>query len=673
MGGRTTAVRSGKDFRTVAHSSGVSVTIAVPTFRRLDLLRHLLPQLSAQIDDARARCRFLADADILVVDNDPEETAAGAVADVVAGLAHRVVVIHEPVPGVSAVRNTSLDRTIDRDVLIFIDDDETPHPGWLVHLLQTWHESGAAAVAGRVVSEFQVEPDPWVRAGDFFRRRSLPTGTPIEVAATNNLLLDRSVIAGLGLHFDPSLGRSGGEDTVFTRSLTRSGALMVWCNEAVVTDIVPADRVSRAWVLARAYSYGNSSAIAELRLTGGPAAMVARLRWILLGGLRIVAGTARSLFGRAARNPRHDARGRRTARRGAGMVAGALGRIYHEYDRPDSAPVTVLESFPVPRPTTNPYITQLHRALLDEPGLTVITFSWRAALLEHYDVFHTHWPEILVDGHSRLKKAVRQALFGLLLLRLRVRRTPVVRTLHNLEIPSGLSAVQRGLLARLDRLVTTRIVLNETTQVPASDHPELLLHGDYRSWFAGEPRVPAVPGRVGYVGLIRRYKNVAALVRAFRQLPNEQAASLHISGRPSSDELLSELGEAADGDPRITIRPEFLDDAQLAREVQESELLVLPYQEMHNSGTVLLALSFHRPVLVPDNPTTAALAAEVGSVWVQRYAGEFTSGALARALAAVRAAGLIGSDRAPDLHRRSWSTAGAQHLAVFRGALRRRS
>ncbi len=60
-----------------------------------------------------------------------------------------------------------------------------------------------------MISEFDAEPEPWVQAGDFFRRRRLSTGTEVTVAATDNLLLDMAVIRGAGwrctrLHHFPS-------------------------------------------------------------------------------------------------------------------------------------------------------------------------------------------------------------------------------------------------------------------------------------------------------------------------------------------------------------------------------------------------------------------------------------------------------------------------------------
>ena len=48
-------------------------------------------------------------------------------------------------------------------------------------------------------------------------------------------------------------------------------------------------------------------------------------------------------------------------------------------------PIRVLQSFPAPRPTTNPYIVMLARSLAATPGLAVRTFTWRTALAGRYD------------------------------------------------------------------------------------------------------------------------------------------------------------------------------------------------------------------------------------------------------------------------------------------------
>ncbi|MGY1854930.1 glycosyltransferase family 2 protein [Modestobacter sp. SYSU DS0290] len=307
------------------------VTVAVPTFRRPDDLRALLPVLLEQARAVTAGSGGRHPVEVLVVDNDPDGSAAAVAA---AWAASGVRYVTEPRPGIAAVRNRALDEAAGSALLAFIDDDELPQDRWLELLLATWDRSRAAAVSGRVLAEYQGELDPWLRAGEFFRRRSLPTGTAIGTAATGNLLLDLRQVRAHGVRFDAGLGLGGAEDTLFSRSLARAGAAMVWCDEAVVVDQVPAERMTRRWVLTRAWSHGNATTLTDLRLADGRADRLrARARGCARGATRVAGGAARWSAGLLLRSPRHQARGLRTLLRGAGMVGGALGLVYQEYAR----------------------------------------------------------------------------------------------------------------------------------------------------------------------------------------------------------------------------------------------------------------------------------------------------------------------------------------------------
>lgn len=304
-----------------------TLVVAILTYQRPDDLVGALPRFLEQVDSLDGRL----DAHLLVVDNDPAASAR----EFVTGYDHpRLRYVHEPRPGIAAGRNRALDEAHDRDVLVFADDDERPSPRWLLDLVQTWQRTGATCVVGPVVSEYEVEPTGWLAAGRFFDRRRMPTGSPITVAATNNLLVDLRRLAPTGLRFDEAFGLSGGSDTLFTRSLALRGEPMVWCDEAVVVDVVPASRTTRTWVLARARRTGNSATRVDVVLAGSPARrLLARVRGVVRGAVRVAGGAARTLVGVLTRSQVHDARGRRSVQRGLGMIAGALGHVVYEYRR----------------------------------------------------------------------------------------------------------------------------------------------------------------------------------------------------------------------------------------------------------------------------------------------------------------------------------------------------
>ena len=307
------------------------VAIAVLAYRRPGDLAAALPLILEQARELNGDPDAAADVDVLVIDNDPALTAKPVVDSLASGLVRYVA---EPVPGISAGRNRALDENADRDLLVYLDDDERPRPGWLTALVRTWRETGATAVMGRVVSEFDGALDPWVAAGSFFTRRSMTTGTPIEVAAAGNLLIDLQQVRELGVRFHDDFGLAGGEDTLFSRQLVAAGGRIVWCEESVATDRVPAERATRAWVLRRALSHGNTASVIDVHLAAGRGGrMVSRLRGTGRGVIRVLGGTGRFVFGILGGSIRHRARGLRTACRGAGMVSGALGFVYREYAR----------------------------------------------------------------------------------------------------------------------------------------------------------------------------------------------------------------------------------------------------------------------------------------------------------------------------------------------------
>jgi succinoglycan biosynthesis protein ExoM len=301
------------------------VTIAMLTYRRPADLMVAIPTVLAQIPADAARV------ELLVVDNDPAGSASAAVAEFGDP---RLRYVHEPKPGIAAARNRALDSSGNDGLLIFIDDDERPADHWLDNLLATHHRYGAAAVVGAVVSEYDVEPDEWITAGRFFDRRRLPTGTSVDVAATNNLLLDLAQVGAIGLRFDERFGQSGGSDTLFTRQLAASGAALIWCDEAVVIDRVPASRLTRRWVLQRAFRSGNSWTRTSLVLADGRLGRFrVRLASIGIGSLRLAGGGARYLAGTVSRSLSLRVRGLRTIARGGGMAAGATGYVFSEYKR----------------------------------------------------------------------------------------------------------------------------------------------------------------------------------------------------------------------------------------------------------------------------------------------------------------------------------------------------
>ncbi len=329
--------------------------------------------------------------------------------------------------------------------------------------------------------------------------------------------------------------------------------------------------------------------------------------------------------------------------------------------------LSVLQSFPTPRTTTNPFLSQLVDALPED--VTTTCFSWHAALFGDYQVFHVHWPEHLIRDQNPMRRYARRVLFALLLVRLRAARIALVRTVHNESPHEAMAYTDRRLLRSSDSLTAVWIRLNPRTVVPRPDQSVTIPHGHYRAWFSDHVVPDAVPGRLLFFGLIRPYKGVSRLLEAFSEI-EDPSATLQVVGQivphPSAAKLLADIDGARDTDERISARLEYVADSELATAIGQAELIVLPYADMHNSGAALLALSLGRPLLVPRSVVTEDLAAEVGPGWVILYEGELNAADLGRALRQVRHEARRAT---PDLSRREWAQIGLRHRDAYDAAL----
>jgi beta-1,4-mannosyltransferase len=325
-------------------------------------------------------------------------------------------------------------------------------------------------------------------------------------------------------------------------------------------------------------------------------------------------------------------------------------------------PITVLQSVTAPGPTIK-FIDQVVRYAPDDVGFTF--FGWREALFGSYDVLHVHWPEYFTRGSSRPVTAAKRILFRLLLSRLRRRRTPVVRTVHNLQPHSRGDSAENGLLARLDALTTVDVHLNECTP-DRGIRAVVISHGDYREQLDGFQRSAPNPGRILFIGRIEPYKGVLELIEVVGSMPVDRV-ELRVVGRPAA-EMRERIVRATSGPGgihrNVSCRLDFVSDAAMVEEITSSQVVVLPYREMHNSGVLLVALSLGRPVLVPATCVNDAIAREVGDGWVMRYEGPLTPDQIEQALRSSRAL-----DGLPMLDGRDWRTVAEAYAEVYRAAV----
>ena len=223
------------------------------TFRRPELLGLLLARLATQ----KTGRQFTFS--VVVSDNDRGRSAERVVAEQRKTAAVPIEYCVEPEQNIALARNQALAHATG-DFIAFIDDDELPEPDWLARLYESCVKFAAAGVLGPVKPYFKEPPPAWVIEGKFYERPTHETGfvVPLNEGRTGNLLFRRAILDGMDEVFRREFG-GGGEDRDFFRRVMGQGHVFVWCNEAVVHELVPPNRWKRSFMIKRALLRGKMS------------------------------------------------------------------------------------------------------------------------------------------------------------------------------------------------------------------------------------------------------------------------------------------------------------------------------------------------------------------------------------------------------------------------------
>jgi len=215
-----------------------------------------LKQLLDGLEDQRTEALFSYSA--VVADNDAAQSARQVVKDFSVTSHVHVTYCFESQQNIALARNNALEHA-EGDFIVFIDDDEFPADDWLCHLFKTCLAYGVDGVLGPVKPSFESDPPEWVKKGKFFDRPTFDTGYKVnwDEARTGNVLFKREILNAVDIPFRSEFATAG-EDVDFFRRMMEKGRTFVWCNEAVVHEVVPGSRCTRSYLLKRALLRGSN-------------------------------------------------------------------------------------------------------------------------------------------------------------------------------------------------------------------------------------------------------------------------------------------------------------------------------------------------------------------------------------------------------------------------------
>jgi glycosyltransferase involved in cell wall biosynthesis len=269
----------------------------------------------------------------------------------------------------------------------------------------------------------------------------------------------------------------------------------------------------------------------------------------------------------------------------------------------------------------------------------IFNYSYFFSFFRRADIFHVHWPDGTLFGVHWPKHLVKLAFFLSYVFLCKALRRPIVWTVHNIGAhESDYPRIERYLwdvfLPRVAWAIhlcpaSLEAIKRLTTNVPPGS---VIPHPHYRFVYSPLRRSTDPRSLLGYAsdtfvvssfGLIRPYKGFEDLIRLFRNWRTENVR-LHISGQAMFPTIAVELQTLAADDDRISLDLRDLPPQELSDLVQASNVIVLPYNKIMNSGVAAAALSIGTPIIGPAGGCILDYSEKLGAEWVLMFKDKLT-------------------------------------------------
>jgi beta-1,4-mannosyltransferase len=243
------------------------------------------------------------------------------------------------------------------------------------------------------------------------------------------------------------------------------------------------------------------------------------------------------------------------------------------------------------------------------------SLRWLMDHLRSVDYVHLHWPSFLYRGKTAGETVSGFGRFLFFLGLIRRRGVRLAWTVHNLyphdpcPLP-GIDWTARRALIRTGSLFLIHGPSAEKAalrEFPAMrGRTQLIEHGHWIDYYPNSITRLEARSRLGldpgdtvflFFGLCKPYKGLEELIRTFERLPGNPV--LLIAGKFQSTEYEAQIRALVGRSPRIHLFSGVVPTDEVQVYLKACDIMVVPYTKILTSGSVVLAMSFGRPVIAP--------------------------------------------------------------------------
>ncbi len=273
----------------------------------------------------------------------------------------------------------------------------------------------------------------------------------------------------------------------------------------------------------------------------------------------------------------------------------------------------------------NPYQELLATALRQEQVNVCFSVGYRRVFpifraardCSSVKVLHLHWVNPYLKGSNWLTRLIYSFKFLIALLLVRLTGTRIVWTIHNrLSHEARFPRLELWTIRQLVKLADGIIVHHQTSLAELADlyqfdgtRATVIPHGHYRGVY-GEAIDPVearailglpLTGKVYLnLGMLRPYKGIEGLLQTWRDHPEVTAAhTLLIAGKPVNEAYGQQLMEQVTNTKGAILHLGFVEDHLIPVYFSAADVVILPFENVLTSGSLILAMSYHKPIIAP--------------------------------------------------------------------------
>lgn len=223
-------------------------------------------------------------------------------------------------------------------------------------------------------------------------------------------------------------------------------------------------------------------------------------------------------------------------------------------------------------------------------------------------------------------------------LNFRFRRRPIIIEFHEvvdpLESSIFLIRIYSKVMGRLIRRLATHYVVHSHSDKELisknygieKEKIEVIPHGIYDHYKKMERNVAKSTVVIKeefiilFFGLLRPYKGVKYLIKAFESLPEDviEKSRLFIVGETWEDKESKELAKESNFSDKIKVIDRYVSDDEISLYFSASDVLVIPYTRASQSGVAHIGMAFGMPIIASEvGGLKESLGKYKGTVFVQ--------------------------------------------------------